>query len=498
MISLPKPLSQRPTGMPQRRRKSGLRTAAGSLQEQFLDRMARLAEDPTLVLATSQGPEPRPLARLRRRLEALKAGRTPLAARFDAHVLGATYRAMQLADWEAVPRMMDAKIAGQRRFYVQRGQVVRTCTLGVQNFDEPRVLLLAYASMAQRHGLHFFALPDGVVCTGKSARPPAAWADGLARGANVTFTGDAAAGWRCAHAGRPVVRLTWTDGAWVEACAECGKKLGGLHVRVREGYLGPNMRRPVSVEVRLPDGTVHTPDRETAARYRAGLANDGELAAQATALWRASGSVRWALGDRTFTSAEALADALAPDAGERPVLLRLVKDGFVAESATVSSVLEARRAHLGDALSALIEDGPAFARAHSGMAPRDLVRAAHDEARRRAASAQLPRPQGLGPQGEWIDGLARTLLADGRAEALPLLRRAVAGDAPVPRSTLFAFLHAAGGALDLEARFAPDERAAAQALLEPARRVLDARGEAYVTALAEFLALTGAGEASAA
>ena len=33
--------------------------------------------------------------------------------------------------------------------------------------------------------------------------------------------------------------------------------------------------------------------------------------------------------------------------------------------------------------------------------------------------------------------------------------------APVPRSTLYAFLQGAGGALDLESRFAADEKTAA-------------------------------------
>lgn len=275
MSPLPKPLSQRPTGMPQRRRKSGLRTAAGSLQDQFLDKMAALAEDPTLVLARSHGPEPRPLARLRRRLDALKAGKVPLAARFDAHVLGATYRAMQLADWEAVPRMLDAKVAGQRRFYVQRGQVVRACSLGVQNYDHPRVLLLAYASMAQRHDLHFFALPDGVVCTGKAATPPDEWFAALAGDAlQLAKEGE---GWGCAHGDRDRVLLGLADGPTIRVCGPCGQKAEGLHKRLRERYVGPQMKRPVTVAVVKADGTTREPSREALARYRAGLALEADV-----------------------------------------------------------------------------------------------------------------------------------------------------------------------------------------------------------------------------
>lgn len=280
MSPLPKPLSlkNQQTGMPQRRQKSGLRTAAGALQEQFLERLGRLAEDPLLALARSQGPEPWPLARLRRQLTALRGGRVPLAARFDAHVLGATHRALQVARWDAVPRLLDAKVAGQRRFYIQRGQVVRACSLGVQNFDQPRVLLLAYATMAKRHKLHFFALPDGVVCTGKAATPPAEWfANVGGEAVALAAEGD---GYGCGHPERDRVALGLEGGPWVACCGPCGQRLeeGGLHRRVRERYLGPKQKKPVTVQVRKGDGgAVVEPSREAVARYRAGIASEADV-----------------------------------------------------------------------------------------------------------------------------------------------------------------------------------------------------------------------------
>lgn len=506
MSPLPKPLSQRPTGMPQRRRKSGLRTAAGSLQEQYLARIQELVDDPLLVLPDCPAGEPRPIARLRRGLEALKAGRMPLAARFDRHVLGAVAKARAIAARAAVPRLMDAKIAGQRRFYLQVGHVDRACSVGVQNHDEPRVLLIAFASTAKRHGLHFFASDDGLWCSGKVPVPPQEWVDALPGESSTAFTRVPAegggrsrlpdgvpAGWTCAHPDRPHVRLHWRGGPWLEACAECGKRVGGLHRRAREGYVGPNQRQPVDVTVRLPDGSTQVPDRERLAKYRAGLIGEGELSSAAAAAWRGSGAARWAVAERTFPSAEAFVDSLAPEPWERPVLLRLVADGYVAEHPSVASVLQGRRGALGDALRAHLEDGPQFLAAHEAMASRDLVRAAHEEARRRETLTRLPRPAGLGPQGDWVDGLARAHLAGGRAAALQVLRKAVS-EAPVPRSTRYAFLEALGGALDLGSRFTPDEKASAQALLGPAKAVLATEGEAYAAALREFLRVSGSGE----
>ena len=279
MSPLPKPLSQRPTGMPQQRRKSSLRTAAGALQDQFLDRLGRLAEDPLLVLARSQGDEPRPLAKLRRQLTALKEGRVPLAARFDAHVLGAVHRAMQVATWEAVPRLLDAKVAGQRRFYIQRGQVVRTCSLGVQNYDQPRVLLLAYHTMAKRHHLHFVALPDGVVCTGKAATPPPEWFANVG-GEDVAIASEALDQYGCGHPDRDRVVLGLEGGPSLACCGPCGARAGegGIHRRLRERYLGPRQKRPVTIHVRKADGAdLLEPGREAVARYRAGLASEQDV-----------------------------------------------------------------------------------------------------------------------------------------------------------------------------------------------------------------------------
>lgn len=509
MSPLPQPhsLKAQNTGMPQMRRKSGLRTASASLQEQFLARIQDLVDDPLVVLPECPDGEPRAIARLRKGLEALGEGRTPLAARFDKHVLGAVAKARTIAAREAVPRLMDAKVAGQRRFYLQVGHVIPTCSLGVQNHDEPRVLLVAYASTVKRHKLHFFA-GERLWCSGKVPNPPPAWIQGLAGDTSTTFSavpsldpgagakrpGDlGVAGWSCGHADRPRVRLTWREGPWLEACADCGKRIGGLHAKVRDGYLGPNVRQPVEVDVRLPDGSTHAPGREELAKYRAGLIAEGELSFSAAAAWRQSGGARWAVGDRTFASAEALADDLRPEPWERPVLARLLASGYVAADASVASVLQERRGALGDALRAHLDDGPAFLAAHAGMAPRDLVRAAHDEARRRATTSRLPRPAGLGPQGEWIDALARANLADGKAAALALLRKSMEA-APVPRSTRYAFLHAVGGALDLESRFTPDEKASAAALLGPAKQVLSTEAAAYVEALRHFLQVSGSGE----
>ncbi|HET6398314.1 MAG TPA: hypothetical protein VFH47_02030 [Candidatus Thermoplasmatota archaeon] len=491
MTPLPKPLSQRPTGMPQQRRKSSLRTAAGTTQEAFLARLRELREDPTVVLPQVDGDGPKPLRSLASKLERMKERGPGFLDRFDKGIVGAVAHTCRIADQESVPRLLDAKIAGQRRFYLHRGHVDRAAMIGVQNFDEPRVLLVAYTLMAQKHGLHFFATDSGLWCTGAAADPPAAWVDGFSReiGIRLERVGDRIL---CPHRDPVRVLMGFEDGPGLAVCGPCGRKAGGVHKQLRAHYVGPKRKHPVTVCVLHPDGSTAPVEREQLARFRAGLVDEAVLAAEGAAAWRASGTARWVLGEQAFPDADALVEALKPEPWERPVLRHLVRNGHVGTQASVAGVLSERQADLGDALKEHLDDGPAFLREHAGMALRDIVRAAHEESERRAALERLPRMSGLGPQGRWIDDLARARVGGGQPAAVSMLRRAVV-EAPVPRTTCYAFVQAVGGAPDLESRFTADERAAAQPLVGPAREVLGAAGDAYQEALRRFLEVSGAG-----
>src|SRR5689334_1276053 len=134
-MPLPKPLSQRDTGMPQMRRRSGLRTASGNLQEAFLERVRAVRDDPLLAFPEVVGDEPRELAKLREGLEAAKAGKLGFFARRDKGVLGAVWACRELAEREGVPRLLDVRIDGQRRFFLPAGHISKQACLGVQNWD---------------------------------------------------------------------------------------------------------------------------------------------------------------------------------------------------------------------------------------------------------------------------------------------------------------------------------------------------------------------------
>src|SRR5688500_7590570 len=198
-MALPKPLSQRPTGMPQMRRRSGLRTASGNLQEAFLERVRAVRDDPLVVLPEVVGEEPREIAKLRQGLEQAKEGKLGFFARRDKGVLGAAWACRALAAKDAAPRLLDARVDGDKRFYWPVGHIAKPACLGVQNWDDPATLLLAYQSLAEE-GLHFFAGPE-LWCTGRKAVLLPEWVAALAARLETELTADGA-DVRCLHPDR--------------------------------------------------------------------------------------------------------------------------------------------------------------------------------------------------------------------------------------------------------------------------------------------------------
>ncbi len=250
-----------------RKRRTSIRTAAGVAQELFLERMRALADDPHRVLPECPDGEPKPIMKIRAGLDKLAAGKIGFFAKRDKGIVGAVANSLPLAKLEAMPRMLDTKIAGKRRFFVQRGHVVRSCMLGVQNHDEPRALLTAYRPMAKEQGLHFFA-SDRVVCL-ETPIPPTDWIERVAKEAEREWTA-VDGGWRLGPEG-PAVRLQFRGGAFIDVAPK-GPNVHGI---LTQRYAGPKLRHPVAITL-IDDGE-HEPDREAVAAYRAGVMDEHRL-----------------------------------------------------------------------------------------------------------------------------------------------------------------------------------------------------------------------------
>ena len=474
-----------------KKKRTSIRTAAGTAQERFLERLRALRDDPTRVLPEVIGPEPKPLAKVRAGIEKAATGRPGFAAKRDKGVVGAVVQSMPLAELEAVPRLVDHKVGGRRRFYLMRGQVERSAMLGVQNHDDPLVLLMAYRAMAKKHGLHFFAT-DRLVCSGAEAHPPAAWWDQVGAKAGVAWEDHGIR--TCPHPHDDLVRVGFPGGPHGAVCGRCAPE--GLHASMKQRFAGPHERRPFEVRVLRGgvDGEAMEVERELLASYRAGVADERTVIRQTLAQWReAAEGVRFNLGAKEYDSHDAFLDALGAEGWLRDAAKAMTRHGHQGPSEGLPAVLEAHRDRLDRGVATMLERPAAFLDQHRGLTAHAVLHKAHDEQARRAAMAALPQVSDLGPAGRWVDHWARTVRAQGGSAGLALVRHATS-DAPVPRGHLVAFLLASGGDLALDASFTPDEEAQGKALAATVQRLASCGPDGYEAALRGYLMEGGLGE----
>ena len=259
-----------------KKKRTSIRTAAGTAQERFLSRIRELDADPMRVLPATPFGAPKPVAKVRAGLEKVATGKAGFALKRDKGIVGAVWQSKQLAELEAVPRLVDHKVGGRRRFYLMRGHVPRACMLGVQNHYDPTVLLMAYRKMAKESGLHFFA-DTGLTCSGDRPVPPDAWWDFIADQVGITWEDHTCK--TCTHSDAPLVELTFPDGPGMAVCGRCAKDVGTLHKVVTQHYAGPRERTPFHIHL-MPEGVegprIEAP-RELAAAYRAGIETEASL-----------------------------------------------------------------------------------------------------------------------------------------------------------------------------------------------------------------------------
>ncbi len=467
------------------RRKSALRTASGSVQEQFLERVRTVANDPAVVLPVAVGAEPAPLTKLRRRLESGKLG---FAARFDKEILGAIRVAQEIARQNAAPILLDARVDGNRRFFLARGHVRRLVHLGIQNWDDPLALMLAYGPLASKHGLWMFAGRE-LWSTGASPAPPSEWWEDLAARTGLTLSGETDRS--CPHADRPRLELRFAGGPALIVCGPCGKRVGHLHGHLSQRVLrGAGPARPVELAVVLPDCRRPLLLDALQELYRAGRLDEQGLLEQASR--GGHGDAKFELAGHAYPDQDAFLAALSLADWEREPVRILTAEGHRGATRNVADILAAHRDRLPAAVVHILGGDDGFAARHPDVEARSLLRLAHDEAVSRERTFGLPELARLGPVGSWLDGLARDHRRLDRAAFLQRIRRDAANAAHPAH--LFAVLVALDLTMEGERFLSHDAKEAGRSLAPLAKAMLEASGDAYTVALSDFLRESGTGE----
>lgn len=254
--------------MAKRKPRTRIRTAAGSVQEQFRARIDALIENPLCVLPEGYEQVPS-LLKLGKSIE--KMGDKPgFFDKRDKGIRGAIAQAFEIAKQEAFPRIADVKMGGRRRFFLHRGHIPQSVNLGVQNHDEPRVLRVAYQPMAKEEKFHVFATRDQLYARNDPIAPRA-WVDMIATDLGIEFEEQ---GTRFVEAGPgDKILLGWNEGTQLAWNPKKGRNTHGL---LQGSYVGPGIRLPFEVAA-LRGNQVVELDREAVAKFRGGLLDEVQL-----------------------------------------------------------------------------------------------------------------------------------------------------------------------------------------------------------------------------
>lgn len=486
-MKLPKPTSA-PTGMPQQRRKSGLRTASDQLQEEFLGRQRALVANPTVLLPECPFGTPGPIRKLERILQRAARGGLPFSARFDKGILGGLRAVMDIAKRDQAPRLLDVRVDGQRRFFLLHAHVNRLVLAGIQNHDDPLARLLAYGPFAAKHKLVFLA-GRTLWCLPDASKVPAEWVEDLGQRTGIAWA-PTDQGWQCSHPERALLVHRFRGGPELAACAPCAGREGGLWSHLlQRALVGERPAIPVALQVRTGQTVLEVPERLRDA-HRNGVLDAQRLVDQCVA-HEADGD--FVVGGRIFSDVDALVAELKLEDWEKPAARILLLGGHKGPSLGASDVLGAH----GDRLLAAVESilGPgakAWLATQAVDDVRVVLKRAHEKAQLDALRNRLPALTRPGPLASWIDTFVRDFHALDRPAFLQKVRQQTRG-APFP-AHLAAFLGAAGLPGIDDHSFSRDQKEAGAAWTPLAKRVLSAEGADYPVQVRAYLEATGSGE----
>jgi hypothetical protein len=507
-----------------------LRRASGGREEGLLKRAEALRKSSAALLPDrTRDCPPEPFDRLSERLEEVRDSKDD-AKRLDhfrrwGEPLVRSYAGFLHFYLEPeLPPLLPARVGGFEVSYAPLARAPAQYQIAVQQYDDPRKLILAYLDLAHK-GFYFFALPDRLLCTGREAAPPAEFLRKQDEGLPYRFDrgGGDKGHFLCAHLARgepvPYLGVSWTSaGRDFRVCEQCARTDAQLLGALAAGLAQPRaeeafaVNAALNVDCRGGADCIHRrlPElsRGLERRYAAGRFSDRELLDQDLAettpiLARVGGPLFVAGGVCYGADARAFLDALHPNRVERAALERVlpgVEGLFELEAPTASQALERLWRSQAEEVVAAIEPDPAEAarliaeaRASPGRVS-ELLRRAAQRAEERETLAALPQYHALGPEAAFVDGAARAFRTGGPPAAERRIEQTLPREGK-QRGLAWGLLVAIERAGPHTWQFTDTERQFGESLAGPARRVLEVPAPEYGPALAALLTSAGvAGE----
>jgi hypothetical protein len=427
-----------------------------------------------------------------------------------------------------VPYLFSVKTPFGEITYAIRGTAKKERLIAMQQFDNPKARLVGVLDLVRDKKLHFFALEEKMLCTGKESRPPREFVEYLVGQLKASLEKHDGA-YMCRHlreearTDKAMISVPFIDIIWEPAgtrfriCEKCARPGENTLLTILTNMAIPDPREDFRFESRggfecqsacesclVPSVEL---EKETTEKYLHGELDDKGLIDKQTMkclkeLREGSGKI-FVLGKKCFgKNLKAFTGAMNPTEEERiglEAILRKVKGPVVVEGETASKMLETFwDEHATEALEAVCGDPEVAAelleRYKGGrVSPSQILKEALVVVRQKQIIAHLPSYKKLPPVAKFADGMARIYFTRGKEDTARAIERYTTEEFSV-KATGFAFLLAMGLNSSKEWFFMKEEQDFATYLKPMAQKFLASTPENYHVNLQELLNATGSTE----
>lgn len=178
-----------------------------------------------------------------------------------------------------IPYLATAKLAGEDVSFAQRGTVGNDKLIGTQYYNDPKIRLLLFNSIAKKKNLHIYSYGDDIICSKKPNMPEDYLYDTF-WDTPYEFKDD---GLQCGHEsdGYLIIEAV-SSGQRIEICRDCAKEISTLQFLIsRLVAIDPLDDLRVSVSHKYhkegEDSIVQITDKEIMKKYSLGQMNDVQI-----------------------------------------------------------------------------------------------------------------------------------------------------------------------------------------------------------------------------
>ncbi|MGA1873434.1 MAG: hypothetical protein ACMUHY_07150 [Thermoplasmatota archaeon] len=156
--------------------RTGARTASKGLEKELKRKAKRLSQDPSLALpkCTVDVPYFRSIEKKLKDVQKLKDNRKSLekASKKGDRLVRAYAATLLLLHEEKIPYLAVFRSPFGDVGYALRGETSKEKLVGIQNYDNPRIKMMAFLEEVKKKKLFMFVTEDEVICTGSDPKPP--------------------------------------------------------------------------------------------------------------------------------------------------------------------------------------------------------------------------------------------------------------------------------------------------------------------------------------